>query len=126
MRCIKATKKIFFAVYNKDSNSRTQSRREACISSRRKPCISSTRSVEYHQAADRCTLKRDEIQGRIAPLMIYAALRAPMICQACGNPQSSASSLRGTPTAAWIKKFDKSKLVEFFVKRLRKRYFCVL
>jgi|GEM_PF-1148610 len=28
-----------------------------------------------------------------------------MICQACGNPQSSASSLRGTPTAAWIKKY---------------------
>ena len=37
-----------------------------------------------------------------------------MICQAYGNPQSSSSSLRGTPTAAWIKKFDKSKLVEFF------------
>ena len=26
----------------------------------------------------------DEIQGRIAPLMIYAALRASMIYQACG------------------------------------------
>ena len=37
-----------------------------------------------------------------------------MICQAYGNPQSSASSLRGTPTAAWIKKFDKLQLVEFF------------
>ena len=37
-----------------------------------------------------------------------------MICQAYGNPQSSSSSLWGTPTAAWIKKFDKSKLVEFF------------
>ena len=37
-----------------------------------------------------------------------------MIYQAYGNPQSSSSSLRGTPTAAWIKKFDKSKLVEFF------------
>ena len=28
----------------------------------RRNCISPTRSVVYHQAADRCTLKRDEIQ----------------------------------------------------------------
>jgi len=32
----------------------------------------------------RCTLARDEIQGRNAPLMIYTTLRAVMICQACG------------------------------------------
>ena len=38
-----------------------------------------------------------------------------------GNPQSSASSLRGTPTAAWIKKFDNSKLVEFFGRGRRTR-----
>jgi len=29
-----------------------------------KHCISPTRSVVYHQAAGRCTLKRDEIQPR--------------------------------------------------------------
>ena len=54
-------------------------------------------------------------KGGSPPLMICTTLRAAMICQAYGKPQSSASSLRGTPTAAWIKKFDKSKLVEFFV-----------
>ena len=73
-------------------------------------CISSTRSVVYHQAAERYTLARDEIQGRIAPLMIYTLLRAVMIYQAYGNPQSSSSSLRGTPTAAWITKKDTEKL----------------
>ena len=36
----------------------------------------------YHQAAGRCTLTRDEIQP--AGLMIYTALRAVMIYQACG------------------------------------------
>ena len=33
-----------------------------------KHCISPTRSVVYHQAAGRYTLKRDEIQGRCAAL----------------------------------------------------------
>ena len=54
--------------------------------------ISSTRSVVYHQCEalyiikpqGRYTLKRDEIQGRNAPLMICTALRAAMIYQACG------------------------------------------
>ena len=50
--------------------------------SRRKACISSTRSVEYHQAAGRGTLTRDEIQAE--GLMICTALRAAMSYQACG------------------------------------------
>jgi len=62
------------------------------------------------------TLARDEIQGRLAALDDIHGF-AVMICQACGNPQSSASSFRGTPTAAWIKKFDKSKLVDFWRRR---------
>ena len=50
-----------------------------------KHCISPTRSVVYHKAAGRSSPKgADEIQGRNAPLMIYAALRASMIYQACG------------------------------------------
>jgi len=37
----------------------------------------------YHQAADRCTLARDEIQGRLAALDdIHDCV--VMICQACG------------------------------------------
>ena len=59
-------------------------------------------------------LTRDEIQGPNAPLMIYAALRASMIYQAYGNPQSSSSSLRETPTSAWINKkgtFDRQKFL---------------
>jgi hypothetical protein len=50
------------------------------------------RSIVYHQhevlyiikLQAKCTLARDEIQGRNAPLMIYTTLRAAMICQACG------------------------------------------
>ena len=57
---------------------------KACISSATCCGISSMRGIVYHQAAGKYTLARDEIQGRIAPLMIYAALRASMICQACG------------------------------------------
>ncbi len=43
-----------------------------------------------------------------------------MIYQAYGNPQSSASLLRGTPTAAWIKKevtFGRQKLLLFWWRR---------
>ena len=48
--------------------------------------------IAYHQCRAlyiikpqiKCTLARDEIQGRNAPLMIYATLRASMIYQACG------------------------------------------
>ena len=50
-------------------------------------------------------------------LMICTALRAAMIYQAYGNPQSSLRSLRGTPTAAWIKKevtFGRQKLLLFW------------
>ena len=47
------------------------------------------RSIVYHQAAGRCTLARDEIQPK--GLMIYAALRASMICQACGLDKKSES-----------------------------------
>ena len=44
-----------------------------------KHCISPTRSVAYHQAAGRSSPKgADEIQGRNAPLMMYAALRVAM------------------------------------------------
>ena len=39
-------------------------------------------SIVYHQAEDRYTLPRDEIQPE--GLMICTALRAAMICQACG------------------------------------------
>ena len=52
--------------------------------------------------------------------MICTALRAAMIYQAYGNPQSSASLLRGTPTAAWIKKevtFGRQKLLLFWWRR---------
>ena len=84
----------------------------------------------YHQVAGVCTFgddirltamiytqKRDEIQWRNAPLMICTALCAVMIYQAYANPQSSTSSLRGTPTAAWIKKeatFGRQKLLLFW------------
>ena len=38
------------------------------------------------------------------PLLMIYSPKGLMIYQVCGNPQSSASSLRGTPTATWIKK----------------------
>ena len=62
---------------------RSKSRRKACISSATCCGISSMRSIVSHQAAGRCTLARDEIQPRRG-LMICTALRAAMICQACG------------------------------------------
>ena len=51
--------------------------------------------------------------------MICTTLRAVMICQAYGNPQSSASSLRGTPTAAWIKKFREQSSRNFLAEKER-------
>ncbi len=48
----------------------------------RRNWISPTRSVESHQAAEKCTLLRDDIQPE--GLMLCTALRAVMICQACG------------------------------------------
>ena len=55
----------------------------------------------------KCTLKRDDIQPHrgwwYAPHFVRRWYAKP---------------------ADWIKKSDKSKLVGFFVKRLRKRYFC--
>ena len=44
-------------------------------------CISSTQRVVYHQVADECTLKRDDIQPK--GLMISTTLRAVMIYQVC-------------------------------------------
>ena len=57
-------------------------------------------------------------KGGSPPLMIYTARCAAMICQAYGNPQSSASSLRRTPTAAWIKKFRERVLGIFWWRQL--------
>ena len=58
-------------------------------------------------------------KGGEPPLMICTTLRAAMICQAYGNPQSSASSLRGTPTAAWIKKFREQSSRNFLAEKER-------
>ena len=55
---------------------------QACISSATCCGISSMRSIVYHQAAGRSTLKRDEIQPE--GLMICTARGAVMICQASG------------------------------------------
>ena len=62
-----------------------------------KCCISSSRRQDTRWRVMR-------YKGGLPPLMIYTTLRAVMIYQAYGNPQSSSSSLRGTPTAAWINK----------------------
>ena len=90
-----------------------------------KPCISSTRSVVYHpqlvavyhQGAGRYTLTRDEIQGRLAALDdIHHASRGDDI-PSLREPPKLAHSLRGTPTAAWIKKevtFGRQKLLLFW------------
>ena len=86
--CIKATKKIFCAFCNKVLNS--------CATSRRRRVYHQGVSLVYHQhevlyiikPQVRCTLKRDEIQPHRG--WWYAK------------------------PAAWIKKFDKSKLVKFF------------
>ena len=67
---------------------------KACISSATCCGISSMRSIVYHQAAGRCTLARDEIQGRNAPLMIYTTLRAAMIYQACGLDKQKQNTCR--------------------------------
>ena len=75
------------------SHSRIQITPKACISSATCCGISSMRSIVYHQAAGRCTLKRDDIQGRNAPLMICTALRAAMICQACGLDKKKRTKL---------------------------------
>ena len=42
----------------------SQSRRRRVYHQFRRNCISSMRSIVYHQAAGRCTLARDDIQGR--------------------------------------------------------------
>ena len=102
--CLWATKKIFWPFCNKVSNSNAKSRHSRGYHQFRRNCISPTRSVVYHQAADRCTLKRDEIQPQrgwwYAPRFARWWYAKP---------------------AAWIKKFDKLKLVEFFGRDSRTR-----
>ena len=74
--CIKAMKKIFFAVYNKDSNS----------------CATSRRGRVYHQHEVLNIIKPQEnarwrvmrYKGGLPPLMICTARCAAMIYQACG------------------------------------------
>ena len=61
------------------------------------------KAIVWNQAAGGYTLARDEIQGRRAALDDIHDY-VVMIYQAYGSPQSSSSSLRGTPTAAWITK----------------------
>ena len=76
----------------------------------RRNCISSTQSVVYHQCESGYSLRlmRYTLFARYArkKRMRYTLKRddMPLLSQ-------------------WIKKSDKSKLVGFFVKRLRKRYF---
>jgi len=60
--CVRAIKKIFSAVLRMNLNSCINHGESRVYHQFRRNCISPTRSVEYHQAADRCTLKRDEIQ----------------------------------------------------------------
>ena len=73
---------------------------KACISSATCCGISSSRR-KMHAGAWWDTNTAD---CSLPYLMICTTLRAVMIYQAYGNPQSSSSSLRGTPTAAWINK----------------------
>ena len=47
-------------------------------------CISSARSVVSHQAAGNTRWRVMRYKGGSPPLMICTALRAAMICQACG------------------------------------------
>ena len=64
----------------------------SCILITPKACISSMRSIVYHQHEVLYIIKPQEntrwrvmrYKGGFPPLMIYAALRASMICQACG------------------------------------------
>ena len=60
--CLWATKKIFSAVLRMNSNPHINHGESRVYHQFRRNCISSMRSIVYHQAADRCTLKRDEIQ----------------------------------------------------------------
>ena len=104
--CLWATKKIFSEVLRMNSNSYINHGESRVYHQFRRNCISSKRSFVYHQAADKCTLKRDEIQPQrgwwYAPRFARWWYAKP---------------------AAWIKKFDKLKLVEFFGYGLQKRYF---
>ena len=52
----------------KDTRKRNKSRRSLVYHPQLVCGISSTRSVASHQAARKCTLTRDEIQGRLADL----------------------------------------------------------
>ena len=93
--CIWATKKIFFAFCSKDSNS--------CATSRRRRAYQQGESLVYHQHEVLNIIKPQEnARWRV---MRYSPVGADdihdcvaMICQASGLD----------------KKFDKSKLVEFF------------
>ena len=79
--------------------------------------------IAYHQLRKKLYIIKPQGNARwrvmrykvgLPTLMIYTALRTVMIYQACGNPQSSASSLRGTPTAAWIKKYTLFRVCIFW------------
>ena len=85
------------------------SRKFKCFSRSRisitpKACISSMRSIVYHQhevlyiikPQAKCTLARDEIQGRNAPLMICTARRAAM--QGAKRRNSEPASVYTKPT----------------------------
>ena len=70
------------------------------------------------QGNEEYSLTADSIRGRAA--VPYSAQSALIPYQAYGNPQKLAHSLRGTPTATWIKKevtFGRQKLLLFWCGR---------
>ena len=71
----------------------------------RRNWISPTRSVESHQAAEKCTLLRDDIQPE--GLMLCTALRAVMICQACGLDKQKA--LADASAFCWRREWDSTR-----------------
>ena len=65
--CAKATKKIFLPFLNKVLNSCATSRRRRVYHQFRRNCISPTACRCISSSRGKCTLARDEMQGRVRP-----------------------------------------------------------
>ena len=80
----------------------------------------------YHQAADRCTLKRDEIQGRLADLddMHHASRGDDM--PSLREPPKLGKLASGNPYCGLDKKFDRSQPVDFCLLTTKKIFLAFL
>ena len=95
------------------------------MSSARKGCMESTRSVVCYQADDSNTRLR--VMPYATSSQLHTMRKRIDYIPSLREPPKLARSLRGTPTAAWIKNSE-SKCFRNFLERVDKKdaYYCLL